>query len=25
VRLPREMAMHFFNNAEVGTPVILQN
>ena len=24
VRLPREMAMHFFNNAEVGTPVTLQ-
>lgn len=24
VRLPREMAMHFFNHAEVGTPVTLQ-
>lgn len=24
VRLPREMAMHFFNNAEIGTPVTLQ-
>ncbi len=24
VRLPREMAMHFFANAEIGTPVVLQ-
>ncbi|MEO7317647.1 MAG: L,D-transpeptidase family protein [Chthoniobacteraceae bacterium] len=24
VRLPREMAIHFFNNAEIGTPVTLQ-
>lgn len=24
VRLPREMAMHFFNHAEIGTPVTLQ-
>ena len=25
VRLPSDIAMHFFNNAEIGTPVILQN
>ena len=24
VRLPREIAMHFFHNSEMGTPVILQ-
>lgn len=24
VRLPKEMAMHFFNNSELGTPVTLQ-
>ena len=25
VRLPRDIAMHFFDNAEVGTPVILRD